>query len=214
MHIRIRFRPRTPHFAFFLSVALVFVGLLAVSVPGMAQEAGSKVVAALPEPDKTGGKPLMQALAERHSTRSFTDEALSEQDLSNLLWAAWGVNRADGRHTAPTAKNKQNVAVYVAKADGVWRYIPEKQAIEQYMTQDIRGALGAAPVILLYAAPQDDDHAGFHIGSLYQNAALYCASAGLGCVVKATGADEADRSLALKDGYKVMIIQAVGHGKE
>ena len=184
---------------------------------GSAQAEGAdknSTIKILPEPDKTGGKPLMQALAERHSTRSFTDEAVSEQDLSNLLWAAWGINREDGRHTAPTAKNKQEVAVYVALADGVWKYDPAKQAIVRYLDKDIRGALGGAPMVLIYTAPAEDENAKFHIGALFQNAGLYCASAGLGGVVKVTGADEADRILALKDGYKAMIIQAVGHSKE
>lgn len=214
MHIKNPFRGSALWDAFFLTAMFISAVLFADIRPAVAQGAGAKVVVVLPEPDKTGGKPLMQALAERHSTRSFTDEAISMQDLSNLLWAAWGINREDGRHTAPTAKNKQDLSVYVAKSDGVWLYIPEKQAIEQYLSKDIRAALGEAPLILMYAAPQDDESAKFHIGSLYQNVGLYCASAGLGGVVKVTGADEADQILALKDGYKVMIIQAVGHSKE
>lgn len=213
--------------SFVLTLSLFFLSGF-VAGQAFAQSDGSKLEAAaqsdgsdanliiktLPEPDRIGGKPLMQALAERHSTRSFTDEAISDQDLSNLLWAAWGVNRSDGRHTAPTAKNKQEVAIYVALADGVWKYDPAKQIIVRYLSKDIRGALGGAPLILIYTAPAEDESAKFHIGSLYQNAGLYCASAGLGGVVKVTGADEADRILALKDGYKAMIIQAVGHSKE
>ncbi len=217
---------------FLLPTFALALGLCLLSGPAVgqafAQNDGSKLEGAaqpkeadsnstikiLPAPDKIGGKPLMQALAERHSTRSFTEEAVSEQDLSNLLWAAWGVNRADGRHTAPTAKNKQEVAIYVALADGVWKYDPAKQVIVRYLDKDIRGALGGAPMVLIYTAPANDETAKFHIGSLYQNAGLYCASAGLGGVVKMTGADEADRILAFKDGYKAMIIQAVGHSRE
>ena len=168
----------------------------------------------LPAPDKTGGKPLMQALNERCSTRSFTDAPLSAQDLSNLLWATWGINREDGRHTAPTAKNKQEVAVYAALPDGVWLYNPVEHKLELYLAKDVRGAISAeAPLALLYAAPADDDDAGLHIGALYQNAGLYCASANLGSVVKITGTIEADELLALKNGYKVMIVQPVGHPK-
>ncbi len=168
----------------------------------------------LPAPDKTGGKPLMQALNERCSTRSFTDAPLSAQDLSNLLWATWGINREDGRHTAPTAKNKQEVAVYAALPDGVWLYNPVEHKLELYLAKDVRGAISAeAPLALLYAAPADDDDAGLHIGALYQNAGLYCASANLGSVVKLTGADEADKLLGLTNGYQVRIVQPVGHPK-
>ena len=70
-----------------------------------------------------------------------------------------------------------------------------------------------APLFLIYAAPDDDEAAGLHIGSLYQNAGLYCASAQLGSVVKLTGADEADDLLALPNGYEVLIVQPVGHPK-
>ena len=192
--------------AFFTAVSAI------VPTPALAQN-GAKVIA-LPAPDKTGGKPLMQALALRHSTRSFTEEAISDQDLSNLLWAVWGINRDDGRHTAPTAKNKQAVAVFAARADGVWRYDPVAHSLVQYLSKDIRASIGEAPLVLLYAAPADDPAAGFHIGALHQNAGLYCASADLGSVVKVTGADEADKILDLPDGYKVMIVQPVGHPKE
>lgn len=195
-------------------LALAMALTAQVFIPAFAPAEGASKSIDLPAPDKTGGKPLMQALAARCATRSFTDAAVSQQDLSNLLWAAWGINREDGRHTAPTAKNKQEVAVYVALPDGVWLYNPAKNALEQYLSKDIRAEIAAeAPLVLLYAAPADDPAAGFHIGSLYQNAALYCASAGLGDVVKVTGAAEADAALALKNGYKIMIVHPVGHPK-
>ena len=190
--------------------------LAAASAPALAEDAGAKAgeTITLPQPDKSGGMPLMQALALRHSTRSFTTDPVSQQDLSNLLWAVWGINREDGRHTAPTAKNKQNLAVYAALPDGVWRYNPDGHTLERHLDKDIRATLSDAPLILLYAAPADNPDSGFHIGSLYQNAGLYCASAGLGSVVRVTGADEADKIMALKDGYKIMIVQPVGHPKE
>ena len=168
----------------------------------------------LPAPDKIGGKPLMRALALRATNRAISEQPLPQQDLSNLLWAVWGINREDGRHTAPTAKNKQNLAVYAALPDGVWRYNPDGHTLERHLDKDIRATLSDAPLILLYAAPADNPDSGFHIGSLYQNAGLYCASAGLGSVVRVTGADEADKIMALKDGYKIMIVQPVGHPKE
>jgi len=164
----------------------------------------------LPAPDKKGGMPLMQALAERKSTRSFGDKAVSAQDLSNLLWAAWGVNRTDGRRTAPTARNTQAVDVYVVLESGVWRYDGPKHLLEQALPGDLRAKVGGAPVTLLFAAPVEDKWAGDHIGSIYQNAGLYCASAKLACVVRVAGADGLKGSLKLSKDYQVRIAMAVG----
>ena len=197
-------------FLLFVFLPLLSLACLA-ALPDHATAQGKTIE--LATPDKDGGMPLMQALNLRQSTRSFSKDAISGQDLSNLLWATWGINREDGRHTAPTAKNKQQVQVYVARADGVWLYNPEKHSLEQYLDKNLLPELGDAPLFLLYAAPEDDEDAGLHIGSLYQNAGLYCASAKLGSVVKLTGADEADDLLALPGGYEILIVQPVGHPK-
>ena len=167
----------------------------------------------LPAPDKAGGIPLMQALAERKSTKSFSDKAVSLQDLSNLLWAAWGTNRPDGRRTAPTARNAQAVEVYVALDSGVWRYDGVKHLLEQALPGDLRAKVGGAPAVLLFAAPAEDKWAGMHIGSIYQNVGLYCASAKMACVVRASGADGLKDSLALPGTYRVHIAMAAGWPK-
>ena len=165
----------------------------------------------LPGPDTAGGKPLMQALAERKSTRAFSDKPVPEQELSNLLWAVWGVNRTDsGLRTAPTARNSQALAVYVVLESGVWLYEPKEHALSRVLNRDVRSKFGNPPLVLLYAAPKDDKFAGMHVGSLYQNAGLYCASAGLASVVKATGADALDGELTLPKGYIIYIVQPVG----
>ncbi|MDR0239446.1 MAG: nitroreductase family protein [Deltaproteobacteria bacterium] len=167
----------------------------------------------LPVPDKASGMPLMQALAERKSTKSFGDKAVSAQDLSNLLWAAWGVNRPDGRRTAPTGRNSQAVNVYVVLDSGVWRYDGAKHLLEQALPGDLRAKVGGAPVTLLFAAPTDDRWAGEHVGSIYQNAGLYCASAKMACVVRVAGADGLKDSLTLPKGYSVRIALAAGWPK-
>ena len=94
--------------------------LLALLLSGTALAAGETV--RLPEPDRIGGMPLMQALAERRSIRNFSTEAPDEVTLGGLLWAAWGENRRDGRRTAPSALNRQALKLYVGKADGIWLY--------------------------------------------------------------------------------------------
>jgi hypothetical protein len=167
----------------------------------------------LPAPDKEGGMPLMQALAERKSTKIFSDKAVSAQDLSNLLWAAWGVNRPDGRRTAPTARNTQAVEVYAVLESGVWRYDGAKHLLEQALPGDQRARVGGAPVVLLFAAPADDKWAGDHIGSIYQNVGLYCASAKMACVVRASKADGLKDSLKSPKDYQVRIAMAVGWPK-
>jgi hypothetical protein len=169
----------------------------------------------LPAPDKEGGMPLMKALAERKSTKSFSDKAVSVQDLSNLLWAAWGANRPDGRRTVPTARNSQGVEVYVALESGVWRYDGVKHLLEQALSGDMRDKVGGAPVVLLLAAPAEDQWAGAHIGSIYQNAGLYCSSAKMACVVLGNTkvVDGLKDSLALPKDYRIYAALAAGRPK-
>jgi hypothetical protein len=201
----------------FLIAAGVAVTLLLVtgsnSLPAAVEPLGanSADVIALPKPDTKGGKPLMEALSLRQSTRAFKDAALPAQELANLLWACWGVNRPDGRHTVPTSQNKQNVAVYAALANGVWRYDAAKHELVRFLANDTRALFGGAPLTLLYAAEDGYYASGMHVGSLYQNVGLYCASAGLGNVVKRNGVDALDGVLKLPDGYRMLIVQSVGY---
>ena len=113
----------------------------------------------LPPPAMGGGKPLMQALQARQSIRDYADRPLSNQDLSNLLWAAWGVNRpqSDGR-TAPRWRDAYLLDIYVIRADGVWRYEPKSHRVMFHITGDLRGQtstgqpfVAKAPLNLAYA---------------------------------------------------------------
>ena len=87
----------------------------------------------LPEPQKTGGMPLMEALAARQSQRTFSAKPLSNQQLADLLWAAFGVNRADGKRTAPSARNGQEVDIYVALPSGLYLYQAKSNTLEQIL---------------------------------------------------------------------------------
>ncbi len=193
-------------------LAMVLCGALA-ALPACAKAApdpeGGAARMVLPAPDKSGGKPLMQALALRASNRSISRQPLPEKDLSNILWAAWGVNRPDGRRTVPTARNTQAVALYAARADGVWRYEGERHELVKVLDADLRDTFGGAPLTLVYAA-EEGPYAGMHVGSMYQNAGLYCASAGLANVVKATGVSAVRGRLPLPPKYSILIIQSVG----
>lgn len=163
----------------------------------------------LPAPDTRGGMPLMQALAQRHTTRAFRSDPLDQATLGNLLWAAWGQNRPDGKRTAPSALNRQALQLYVNKDDGLWRYDAVRHSLER-----ISDALGApldeAPVVLIFAVPENDPYGGMHVGSVYQNVGLFCASAGLANVVKASTTRDPGRFAFLPDGWKAAATQSVG----
>ena len=151
----------------------------------------------LPKPRKTGGKPLMEALNDRATNRNIAEKPLSMEHLSNLLWAATGVNRPDGRMTAPTASNNQEIDVYVFLTTGVYLYDVKNHALVQKLPGDHRAAAArqGAPsgALLVYVADfgrmarYDDASKEFYsatdTGFVSQNVYLYCASEGLATVV-------------------------------
>ena len=193
-----------------LSMLLSLAALALVPASPAVQAAETATRMELPAPNKTGGMPLMQALNARRSIKTnYSGAALSAQQLSDLLWATWGVNREDGRRTAPTAMNRQDVRVYVALENGVWQY-DAGHALIKVLDGDWRSQMGGGSLTLLYAIPQANEWGGAHVGSLYQNAALYCASAGLSNFVHVSGLHALDGKLPLPEGWKVYIIQTVG----
>jgi SagB-type dehydrogenase family enzyme len=183
----------------------------------------------LPAPDMQGGKPLMQALRERHSTREFSGEPLSPQVLGDLLWAATGVNRPQtGQRTAPSARDWREIEVYVATADGTFLYLPEEHALRQVGKSDIRARTGVqdfvatAPVNLVYVANLarmsggDADSQALYsatdAGFIAQNVYLYCASVGLGAVVRGSIDREAlGAALGLGPRQRIILAHSVGY---
>ena len=194
-----------------LSMLLSLAALALVPAsPAVTQAAEAATRMELPAPNKTGGMPLMQALNARRSTKTnYSGAALSPQQLSDLLWATWGVNREDGRRTAPTAMNRQDVRVYVALENGVWLYEADNTLVK-VLDGDWRAQMGGGSLTLLYAIPQGNEWGGAHVGSLYQNAGLFCASAGLGNYVHVSGLHALDGKLPLTEGWKIFIVQTVG----
>ncbi len=186
----------------------------------------------LPAPQTEGGKPLMQALKARQSAREFGPEKLAPQVLSNLLWAAWGITRPDGRRTAPSASNKQEIDVYVVMADGAYVYDAKAHALDPVAPGDLRGATGTQPfpataaLNLVYVAdlakagrpasdPQQAVNLGADAGFISANAYLFCASEGLATVVRAS-VDKAalGKALKLRDTQMVVLAQSVGYPKK
>ncbi|MCL2390438.1 MAG: SagB/ThcOx family dehydrogenase [Endomicrobia bacterium] len=167
----------------------------------------------LPPPDKTGGKPLMQALALRKTDRNISSKTLPAQELSNLLWATWGINRPDGKRTAPTGRDSQKIEVYAVLPDGVWLYDAPSNGLRQMLSSDETKRYAPAGVVLLYAVDASDPFSQMHVGSLYQNAGLYCASAGLANVVKAAGKDALKDKLHPHENYEVIMVHLIGYAK-
>ncbi len=215
---------RTP--AFFLVGLLLLMGPLSP-----AQE--PKVVK-LPEPQTDGGRTLMQALKLRQTSREFGPETkLPMQVLSNLLWAANGVNRPDGKRTAPSAVNWQNIDIYVATADGLYLYDARQNELKTLLTEDVRGATGrqtfvkSVPVNLVYVAdyskaktakgpvPNAEVWSAAGAGFISQNVYLFCASEGLATVVRGMfDQDALSKTLNLRPEQKIILTQSVGYPKK
>jgi len=186
----------------------------------------------LPEPQKTGGKPLFETLAMRKTSRSFAEKELDLQTLSNLLWAANGINRPeDGLRTAPSAVNWQEIDTYVSMANGVYIYNAKENTLEHYMGNDIREATGKqpfvkdAPVNLIYIADftrmGDRDEVTKHWYSaadaafIAQNVYLFSASENLATVVRgAVDKEELKKVLGLPEHKHVVLCQSVGFHAE
>jgi len=200
--------------------------LLAFSVLASAQEL--KPIQ-LPKPQMDGGKPLMQALKERKSTRAFSPEKLPAQTLGNLLWAAFGINRPDsGQRTAPSAMNRQEIDIYVATADGLYLYVANGHALQSVLTNDLRAATGMqdfvkdAPVELIYVADYsrmgrgaDEDknlYSAADTGFIGQNVYLFCASEGLATVVRGSVDRPAlAKAMKLRPEQRIILAQTVGY---
>ena len=186
----------------------------------------------LPKPQMEGGRPLMDVLKDRQSTKEFADKRLSDQVLSDLLWAAWGINRPEtGKRTAPSSRNCQEMDVYVTRADGVYLFDAQAHALKPVLDEDIRAATGGqeyvktAPINLVYVADyakmadKTDDAkqrtSAIDTGLISQNVYLYCASEGLGTVVREVGNKPAlAKMMGLREDQHIVLAQSVGYPKE
>ena len=186
----------------------------------------------LPAPDTTGGMPLMRALNARRSSRRFDPgRPLPDPVLSNLLWAAFGVNRPEsGKRTAPSAVNWQEIDILVARADGVYRYDAPGHALVPVLDRDIRALTGRqdftadAAVDLVYVADYArmqcaDDIKDFYsatdTGFIGQNVYLYAASEGLATVtVGLVNRADLGHALGLKATQRITLVQPVGYPRE
>jgi hypothetical protein len=190
-------------------IRALFVFVLVLSWGGTAQVAIAQDTIKLPDPVKTGGLPLFDALAARKSTRDFKTDDLTQEQLSGILWSAFGVNREDGKRTIPTSRGRNELAVYAVLKTGVYLYDATANTLTLALPGDQTAKYAKSPLTLLYAGP-NEVVGGFHAGAAYQSVGLYCAAAGLANVVKTTGADELKGQLKLPDGYAVLVVQSIG----
>jgi SagB-type dehydrogenase family enzyme len=186
----------------------------------------------LPPPAREGGMPLMTALNRRQSIRKLSATPLTPQQLSNVLWAAFGVNRTDGRRTAPTAMNVQDIGIYVLLEQGAYVYDPARHALTLVTPGDQRAAAGSqdviarAPACLVFVSDQGKYAArqrpvtgpallaawsNVHAGYVSQNVYLCAASEGLGtCVRGSVDAAALAKVLGLGPAHKPLYTQTIG----
>jgi len=208
---------------------ILLTGTLLLSTTSMISQELQSIK--LNKPDKTRGSSVMKALSERKSTREYSTKELSLQDLSDLLWAANGVNRDDGRRTAPSARNFQEIDVYVINKNGAYLYNAAAHTLEAVTAGDGRKAVAGgqeyaatAPVCLVLVANLDklsginaDDAkliAAADAGIVDQNINIFCAAVGLATVPRA-GMDKTElrKILKLSDNQLPVLNNPVGYPK-
>ena len=183
---------------------------------------------ALPSPAQQGGLPLLDALKARHSSREFSAKPLPLELLSDLLWAAFGMNRPHSRgRTAPSAHDWEEIDIYVALARGTYVYRAAEHALAEVSPQDLRAATGIqpfvarAPLDLVYVADlsrmtqaSEEEkrwYSGPDAGFIAENVYLFCASAGLATVVRGmVDRGSLGRALRLRPEQQIILAQTVG----
>ena len=207
-----------------LIIALLLCGAVAAEQQLTSQQ--------LPAPQTESGRPLMQVLKERSTSRSFSARKLPLQVLSNLLWAAFGVNRPESGHrTAPSAKDRQEIDIYVAMAEGLYVYEAKTHVLQPVLAVDIRAMTGRqsfvadAPVNLVYVADlgrmgkvskeEQDLYSAADTGFISENVYLFCASEGLATVVRGSVDRETlAKAMRLRPDQKIILAQTVGYPKK
>lgn len=204
--------------------------MMAVALMAATLSAGAQDVQ-LPAPDKSNPTTLFGALEQRHSVRSFSPRELSDAQLSTILWAACGINRPEnGRITAPSAINAQDIVVYVVRQDGAYRYQPKENKLLKVCAKDLRPAVAGgqsfaaeAPVSLVLVSDHDKfgDRADFgsrmgliDSGYVSMNIALACAAMGLENIPRMTmDNDTLRKELGLGEACDLILNQQIGYAK-
>ncbi len=215
------------------TLAIIMASAVSLTVPATAQKAKTgkakkETVIKLNAPDMENGVTLMAALQNRQTNRNFAAQELGWQQLADVLWAAGGVNRTDnGKRTAPTARNAQEIDIYAFTSAGVFFYDAPNHQLKRIADNDCRASLydrgnfGKAPLILVYVGNFDkmqgfdeqgrNFYSATDVGFVSQNVYLYCATQGLSTVVCGSfNRDNANKVLNIKNG-KLLLAQPVGY---
>ncbi|MBO5924223.1 MAG: nitroreductase family protein [Lentisphaeria bacterium] len=188
-----------------------------------AVDAAAENVIKLPTPNLKSNVSLKSALEKRKTSRTFSNKALSELDLSNLLWAAYGQNRPNGKRTVPVARGIYAIEMYVALSDGVYKHELGDNVLKKVTSQDMRAEsdsrkMGAkAPVVLVMVADGDafngkgSHYIAMEAGAIMQNIYLYCAGYNLNTVVCGSFKPQIwAKALKLPANKYVILTQVVG----
>ena len=202
-----------------------------LAVVSLAASSFAQEVVTLPQPDRNVEMTLFQALSQRASVRDFSETQISDGTLSQLLWAALGVNREDGRLTVPSALNTQEEVIYVCRADGAWIFNAQKNTLTKISDKDLRKdiagrqeSVAVAPLFLVIVCDlnkyklKDSRTAIFgaiDAGYVSQNICLACEALGLATVPRGSMDHEAvKKALGLKDGQELLLNHPVGYEKK
>ena len=180
----------------------------------------------LPAPkfDKKSNMSLIDVLQKRESVREYAADPLTDQELSNILWGACGINRPESKRlTAPSAVNAQDIIVYVCRADGAWRYDAQQNTLTRITELDLRKAVAGrqpfaanAPVCLLLVSDLSKlrgnrEYGAMDAGYVSENIYLICTAMGLKTVARAMmERDALVRELGLNDSQVPMLNHPIG----
>ena len=175
-----------------------------------------ETIKSLPTPNKERAGELMQALSDRQSIREYADTPISLQDLSDLLWAANGVNRPDGKRTAPSAVNRQDIKVYVIDSEGTWLYEHTGHELLKVADGDFRQPIreNVPPINLVLVADNEWQWSGVDAGYVSQNIYLFCAANNMATVAMGMFDKEVVASaLKLTPEQQIVLVHPVGYQK-
>lgn len=211
---------------------VIILGVLATCLASPLSGAEPLEPIPLPPPETMDGMPLMQALKNRRSTKEFVAQAIPQNHVSNLLWAAFGINRPEsGKRTAATAVDCQDIEIFVVFEKAVYVYEPRGHHLIPVVNRDVRalaatqGYANVAPINLIYVSDHSkmadsfkskkEIYAAFHAGAISQSVYLYCASAGLGAVVRdSVDRDGLRKALNLNENQVIVMAQSVGYAAD
>lgn len=181
----------------------------------------------LPQPLKNLTATVVEALQNRRSEREFAERQISDQDLATLLWAANGINRDDGRRTAPSAINAQDIDIYTVRADGAYLWDAKENVLIRVSHKDLRPLVAngqdfvnKAPVSLVLVSDKSrfgkmpGGYAQADAGYVSQNICIYCSAAGWACCPRASMDKEAlKKELQLSGTQELVLNNTVGYRK-